>query len=99
MTKYIIWTDHEAGFNKEDKVIELKAQKLFDAIKEATEIAINEENLFCVIMYERTEKNEYKHIMRSEEGRYWREDERNHFIERHVVKLANKKTDVWYRYY
>lgn len=68
MTKYVLWTDHRAGFDKENKMKSLKAQNLLDAILESEDFCVADDNLFNVYLYERAAKNEYRQIMRSHDG-------------------------------
>ena len=90
MTKYVLWTDHRAGFDKEDKIMPLKAQNLFDAILESEKFCINDDNLYGVYLYEKTTKNEYRRIMRSGDGMNFHIEGSSDHLVRSTYKVNGK---------
>ena len=90
MTKYVLWTDHRAGFNKEDKIMPLKAQNLFDAILESEKFCINDDNLYGVYLYEKATKNEYRQIMRSGDGMSFHIEGSSGYLVRSTYKVKGK---------
>ena len=68
MTKYVIWTDHRAGHNSKDRIIPLTAMNVIEAMNESAELCRNDSSLYCVCMFEKSIKNEYRQILRGENG-------------------------------
>ena len=90
MTKYVLLTDHRAGFDKEDKIMPLKAQNLFDAILESEKFCINDDNLYGVYLYEKVTKNEYRRIMRSGDGMNFHIEGSSDHLVRSTYKVKGK---------
>lgn len=90
MTKYVLWTDHRAGFDKEDKIMPLKAQNLMDAMLESEKFCIDDDNLYCVCLYERVAKNEYRRIMRSGDGMNFHIEGSSDHLVRSTCKVKGK---------
>ena len=90
MTKYVLMTDHRAGFDREDKMISPKAYNLFDAIMESEKLCIDDDNLYCVCLYERVAKNEYRQIMRSNDGVYFHIEGSSDYLTRSTYKVNGK---------
>ena len=90
MTKYVLWT---AGLNKEDKILSLKAQNLFDAILESEKFCINDDNLYGVYLYEKAAKNEYKQIMRSGDGMNFHIEGSSGCLVRSTYKVKGKTVE------
>lgn len=66
--KYIINTDHKAGFNHEDSYIRLESTKLLDAMAETVNILSSDENLYCTTIYQLvsgTKGTEYRPVARN----------------------------------
>ena len=93
MTKYVLWTDHKAGFDKEDKMMPLKAQNLFDAIMESEKFCLNDDNLYGVYLYERVTKTEYKRIMRSGDGMNFHIEGSSDYLVRSTCKVKGKTVE------
>ena len=90
MVRYILWTDHKAGFHKEDKMMSLKAQNLLDAMLESEDFCKDDDNLYCVCLYERVAKNEYKQIMRSNDGMYFHVEGSSDYLIRSTYKIRGE---------
>ena len=90
MVRYILWTDHRAGFNKEDKMMSLKAQNLLDAMLESEDFCKDDDNLYCVCLYERVAKNEYRQIMRSNDGMYFHVEGSSDYLVRSTYKIKGE---------
>lgn len=90
MTKYVAWTDHRAKFNEDDRVISLKAQNLLDAIKETGNLCEKDKNLYRVCLYERVAKNEYRQIMRSNDGMSFHPENTSDYLVRSTYKVNGK---------
>lgn len=66
--KFIINTDHKAGFNHEDSYIRLESTKLLDAMAEAAKILAADENLYCTTLFQLvpgTKGTEYRPVARN----------------------------------
>ena len=90
MIKYVLWTDHKAGFYKENMMMSLKAQNLLDAIKESEDFCKYDENLSSVWLYERVAKNEYRQIMRSNDGISFHAEEDVCYLIRSTYKIKGE---------
>ena len=90
MTKYVLLTDHRAGFDEEDKIMPLKAQNLFDAILESEKFCINDDNLYGAYLYEKATKNEYRRIMRSGDGMNFHIEGSSDYLVRSTYKVNGK---------
>lgn len=90
MTKYVLWTEHKAGFDKEDKIMPLKAQNLFDAILESEKFCINDDNLYGVYLYERVTENKYRRIMGSGDGMSFHIEGSSDYLARSTYKVKGK---------
>lgn len=90
MSKYVLWTDHKAGFNKEDKMMSLKAQNLLDAMLESEDFCRDDDNLYCVCLYERVAKNEYRQIMRSNDGMYFHVEGSSDYLVRSTYRIKGE---------
>lgn len=76
MTKYTVLVKHEIGLGRHDKVKPLKAQDLLGALKEVTNLCKGEIYIYMVILYEQVGNgNEYKMIMKSYDGKFFRVEE------------------------
>ena len=91
MTKYVLRTDHRAGFDREDKMISLDSHDLLDAMLESENLCINDDNLYCVCLYERVAKtNEYRQIMRSNNGMFFHVEGSSDYLTRSTYKVNGK---------
>ena len=89
-SKYIINTDHKAGFNHEDCYIRLTSTKLLDAMAEAANTLSSDENLYCSTLYQLvpgTKGTEYRPVARNyQHGGFYAKGcgswNSNHYLER-----------------
>ena len=95
MTKYVLRTDHRAGFDREDKIMSLKAQNLLDAMLESEKFCIDDDNLYCVCLYERFAKNEYRQIMRSNDGINFSVRGSSDYLTRSTYKVNGKTCEYF----
>ena len=84
MAKYVLFVDHNTGFDKDNKKIPLEAINLLVALHESTRICEREENkcvwtricereenLFRAFLYKRVSENEYELIMKTYDGKFF----------------------------
>ena len=95
MTKYVAWTDHRAKFNDEDRIMPLEAQNLLDAMKETSKLCAGDENLYCVFLYEKTAKNEYRQIMRSNDGVSFYVEEGSSYLTRSTFRFKGEVVETF----
>ena len=76
MTKYTVLVKHTTSLGRRDKVEPLKAQDLLGALKEVTNLCKGEIDIYHVILYGQVGNgNEYKMIMKSYDGKFFRVEE------------------------
>lgn len=90
MTKYVLRTEHRAGFDREDKIISLESQDLLFAILESEDFCKDDDNLYCVCLYESLAKNEYRQCMESSDGRNFHVKFSNGYLTRSTHKVNGK---------
>ena len=76
MTKYTVLVKHITSPGWHDKVRPLEAQDLLGALKEVTNLCKGEIDIYHVILYGQVDNgNEYKMIMKSYDGKFFRVEE------------------------
>lgn len=69
--KYILWTDHKAAWNSNDRLFSINAGDIIDAMKTASVAYYKEEEtLWAVTVFQRVPRkpNLYRPIMRTRDG-------------------------------
>ena len=95
MTKYVVWTDHRAKFNDEDRVMPLEAQNLLDAMKEAGDLCKDDANLYCACLYRKIAKDKYKQIRRSDDGVSFYKTEASVYLTRSTFRFNGKVIELF----
>lgn len=90
--KYLVSTDHKAGFNFKDIIKGLESKDVLQAMAEVTNLIEDEENLYCTVIFERIPKtNEYKEILRT--------DDKHSFVVSsspvHIIRTHYKTGDIF----
>ena len=97
--KYIIATDHRAGFGDLDEYIRLNATKDVEAMAEAADTIKNMENLYCTTIYKLvpgTKGKEYRPIARNYGHGGFYVAGTGSWNEKHFLERCTLKNDEWY---
>ena len=96
--KYLIWTDHKAGFNHKDEIKGLDSKKVIDVMTEVKNLLNDEENLYCACVFERIPKtNNYKQVLRTDNGFSFYQEDALYNIRRYTQKVS-KQTIEWFEF-
>lgn len=96
--KYLVWTDHRAGFNQEDEIKGLNSKKVMDVMTEVKNLLNDEENLYCACIYERIPKtNDYKQVLRTDNGFSFYQEDALYNIRRNTQSVY-KQTIEWFEF-
>lgn len=97
--KYVIYTDHLANWNNEDKYIEVQETKFLDVFAKASEMINNDDTLYLIRIYEvvkGTRGKEYKRIANVRPCNFLEtQGIDNHIINRYI-DVYHEKTTIWY---
>lgn len=97
--KYVIYTDHLANWNKEDKYIEVQETNFLDVFTKAAEMINNDDTLYLIRIYEvvkGTRNKEYKRIANVRPNNFLETQELADDMIKRFTDTYNEKTTVWY---
>ena len=102
--KFIIYTDHTAGHNREDTDIRLNATKLLDAMVEAATVLADDDNLYCSTIYQLvpgTKGKEYRPVARNYgHGGFYVAGTGSWDTNHHLVRYTSRiDRDEWIEFY